>query len=91
MDLVYEILLKMGFLLTAAITVIEMDGKNIYKIDDGEMLICLQPGITVELIVRMAAYMPRKIVLAESALVDNSAMSNAYYLLENRNIELKII
>ncbi len=90
-DLVYEILLKMGFLLNAAITVIEIDGKNVYKIDGGEMLICLQSGITVELIVRMAAYMPRKIVLAESALVDNSAMSNAYYLLENRNIELKII
>lgn len=91
MDFIYEIMLKMGYSLTAAIDIVEMDGQTVYKVDDGKMLICLQPEITAEQVERMARYAPQKIVLAESALSDNSAMSNAYYLLENKNIELKII
>lgn len=91
MDFIYEIMLKMGYSLTAAIDIVEMDGQTVYKVDDGRMLICLQPEITAEQVERMARYAPQKIVLAESALSDNSAMSNAYYLLEDRNIELKII
>ena len=91
MDFIYEIMLKMGYSLTAAIDIVEMDGQKVYKVDEGRMLICLQPKITAEQVERMARYEPQKIVLAESALSDNSAMSNAYYLLENKNIELKII
>jgi adenine-specific DNA-methyltransferase len=55
------------------------------------MLICLQPGIAAEHIEQMAALIPQKIVIAENALADNSAMSNAFYLLENKNIELKTV
>lgn len=91
MDFVYEIMLKLGYSLTATIDIVEMDGLVVYKVDDDRMLICLQSGITAKQVERMAGYAPQKIVLAESALSDNSAMSNAYYLLEDRNIELKII
>ena len=55
------------------------------------MLVCLQPGIEAEQIEQMAALSPEKIVLAENALADDSALSNAHYLLENRGIELKLI
>ena len=90
-DLVYEILLKMGYPLTANLAVFEVDGLTIYTVENNEMLICLQPGITVEHIEKLASIQPQKIVLAESGFSDNSALSNAHYLLENRNIELKII
>ena len=90
-DLVFEILLKMGYPLTVNIAIANMDELTIYQVDHGQMLICLHPGITAEHIEKMAAPQPNKIVLAESALFDNSALSNAYYLLENRGIELKII
>lgn len=91
MDFVYEIMLKLGYSLTATIDIAEIDGQVIYKVDDGKMFICLQPGITAEQVERMAAYAPQKIVLAENALADNSVMSNVYYLLDNQGIELKII
>ena len=55
------------------------------------MLICLQSGVTAETVEKLAALKPQKIVLVENALADNSAMSNAHYLLENRGIELKIV
>lgn len=91
MDFVYEIMLKLGYSLTATIDIAEIDGQVIYIVDDGKMFICLQPGITAEQVERMAAYAPQKIVLAENALADNSVMSNVYYLLDNQGIELKII
>lgn len=90
-DLVYEILLKMGYPLTADVASMEMDGLTVYTVEQNSMLICLQPGVTAEVVEKLAALGPQKIVLAENALADNSAMSNAHYLLENLGIELKIV
>lgn len=90
-DLIFEILLKMGYPLTVEFVAIDIDGVTAYKVNNGEMFICLQPNVTTEQIEKMAALFPQKIVVVESALADNSTMSNAYYLLNNRGIELKII
>lgn len=90
-DLVYEILLKMGYPLTAELAAMEVDGLTVYTVERGSMLICLQPGVTAEIVEKLAALGPQKIVLTENALADNSAMSNAHYLLENRGIDLKIV
>lgn len=91
MDLVYEILLKMGSPLTAELVALDISGLTVYSAENHSLLICLQCGITAAHIEQMAAYAPKKIVLAENALADNSAMSNAHYLLKNKNIELKIV
>ncbi len=90
-DFVYEILLKMGYPLTADITAYDADGIIVYSVDENSMLICLHPGVTAELIERLAEFAPQKIVVTENCFANNSDMSNAHYLLENRNIELKII
>lgn len=90
-DLVYEILLKMGYPLTADVAALELDGLTVYTVEQNNMLICLQPGVTAEFVEKLAALGPKKIVLTENALADNSAMSNAHYLLGNRGIELKIV
>ena len=47
--------------------------------------------MTADHIERMAALLPQKIVLAGRSLADSSAKANAFYLLENRGIELKVI
>lgn len=90
-DLIYEILLKMGYPLTSSVAALDVNGVTVYSVDSNDMLICLQENITTEHIESMASLAPKKLVVAERALADNSAMSNAYYLLENRGIELKIV
>ena len=90
-DLLYEILLKMGYPLTTGLTAFQVDGLTVYRVDGGEMLICLQPGITAGHIERMAAYAPQKIVLAGRGFADSSAKANAFYLLKNRGIALEVI
>ena len=90
-DLIYEIILKMGYPLTAGLTALDVGELTVYKVDSGEMIICLQEGITAEHIEQMAALSPQKVVLAGRGLVDSSAKANAFYLLENRGIELKTV
>ena len=90
-DLIFEILLKMGYPLTADLTADDVDGLTVYQVDSGKMLVCLQEGITAEHIEQMTALSPQKIVLAGRGLVDSSAKANAFYLLENKGIELKTV
>ncbi len=90
-DLIYEILLKMGYPLTSDLAAADIGGLTVYKVANGEMLVCLQEGITAEHIEQMAALSPQKVVLAGRGLADSSTKANAFYLLENRGIELKTI
>ncbi len=92
MDVVYEIMLKMGVPLTYPVLPIEIDGVKAYSVgEDGLMMICLDAGITTETIEQLADYAPAKIIIAESCFADVSAMRNAHYVLRDRKIELKLI
>lgn len=89
-DLLYEVLLKMGYPLTADVAALDVDGLAVSSIAGGEMLICLQEGVTADHIEKMAALSPLKIVLAGRCLADSSAKANAFYLLKNREITLEV-
>ncbi|MFI3290133.1 MAG: hypothetical protein R3Y66_08395 [Rikenellaceae bacterium] len=93
MDMVYEIMLKMGVPLTYSVTPVEICGKEVFSIgEDSLLLICLQEKITTEIIEEMANdYLPSKIILSEKCFADDTAMSNAHYILKEREIELKLV
>ena len=90
-DLIYEILLKMGYPLTADLAAADVGGLTVYKVEDGTMFVCLQEGGTAEHIEQMAALSPQKIILAGRGLADSSTKANAFYLLEDKSIELKTV
>lgn len=93
MDMVYEIMLKMGVPLTYSVTPVEIGEKRAYSIgDESLLLISLQEGLTTEIIEQMAdEYIPSKIILSEKCFADDTAMSNAHYILKDRKIELKLV
>lgn len=93
LDMVYEIMLKMGIPLTYSVTQVNIDGKIAYSVgDECLLLICLQEGITTEIIEQMAEeYIPSKIILSEKCFADDTALSNAHYVLKDRKIELKLV
>lgn len=92
MDMVYEIMLKMGVPLISSIAQVDIDGKKAYFISgDCTLLICLSEGITSEMVEKMTSYAPSKIILAESSLTDDTAIANAHYILHDRSIELKLV
>ena len=91
MDVVYEVMLKMGVTLDTPVTYIEVNGKVVYIVGEFLLMICLTDSITAEDIEGMAAYAPAKIICAESGFADDSALSNAHYILRDRSIELKLV
>lgn len=92
LDMVYEVMLKLGVPLTFPVIPVEVNGKRAYSIgEDAMLLICLAEGVTAEDVEVLADYAPAKIILAKSSLADDTAMSNAYYILRDRGIELKLV
>ena len=91
MDVVYEVMLKMGITLDTPVTYIEVNDKIVYIVGDFILMVCLANNITAEDIEGIAAYAPAKIVCAEAGFADDSALSNAHYILKDKNIELKLV
>ena len=127
MDVVYEIMLKMGVPLDMSVESIELNrelsveseelsvttpnstlhspnsnsstlqtpnlnnSKLVYIVGDFLLIIALFDNITAEDIESIAAYAPAKIICAESSFKDDSALSNAHYILRDKQIELKLV
>lgn len=91
MDVVYEVMLKMGVPLDMPVQYIEINGKIVYIVGEFLLMIALFDNITAEDIESIAAYAPAKIICAESSFKDDSALSNAHYILRDKQIELKLV
>ena len=99
MDVVYEVMLKMGVPLDVPVQYIGVNEKVVYKVvykvvhivGDFLLMIALFDNITAEDIEAIAEYAPAKIICAEHGFADDSALSNAHYILKDRQIELKLI
>lgn len=91
-DVIAEIMLKLGVPLTEEVSRHELDGHTFYTVgQENLLLVCLQDQLSTDDLEKLADLAPGIMVLSESALADDSAMSNAHYILKNRGIELKLI
>ena len=95
LDLVYEVMLKLGIPLDYKVIPIEINDKKAYSIgEDCLVLICVdygKDGITPDDVKAMCEYVPAQIVSTEKAFKDDSALKNVYYILKNNNIEIKLL
>lgn len=92
MDMVCEIMLKLGVPLTYSVTAVEINGKTAYSIgDDCLLLICLAPDVQPEDVEQMAEYAPAKLIISRESFVDDTAMVNAHYILKDHGVELKLV
>lgn len=95
LDVVYEVMLKLGIPVTYKISETQVNGRKVYSIgEDGLVLVCLDKsngGITPEDITAMCDLAPAKIVAAENAFKDDVALSNAYYISKDKGIEIELL
>lgn len=92
LDMVCEIMLKLGVPLTYSITAVEINGKTAYSIgEDCMLLICLAPDVQPEDVEQMAEYAPAKLIISRESFVDDTAMANAHYILKDHGVELKLV
>lgn len=91
MDVVAEIMLKMGVPLDIPVTKIDVNGKAAYAVGDYLLLICLAENVTAEDMEKLCDLAPGKLVIAESSFADTSAMRNANYIVRDRSVSLKLV
>ena len=92
LDMVYEVMLKLGVPLTYSVNQVAVNGKAAYTVgDDCLLLVCLAIGITPEDVEAMADYVPAKVIISRDSFDSDTAMANAYYILRDRGIELKLV
>ena len=92
LDMVYEIMLKLGVPLTYSVQKIDLNGKSAYTVgEDCLLLICLAENVQPEDVEMMAEYAPAKIIISRDSFADDTAMSNAYYIMRDKQIELKLV
>jgi adenine-specific DNA-methyltransferase len=73
-DVLYELLLKAGFPLTTKVKTIEMAGKQVFSIEDGALLICLEKEVTPELIDALADVEPLQVICLDAAFKGNDQL-----------------
>lgn len=92
MDMIYEIMLKLGVPPTYSVSQIDVNGKAAYSVgDDCLLLVCLAENVQPEDVEQMAEYAPAKIIISRDSFADDIAMANAYYILRDRGVELKLV
>lgn len=75
-DILYELLLKSGELLTIKIKKIKIGGKTVFSIngDSGETLICLEDGLNEEIIDAMAERVPKRVICLDKSFKNNDQL-----------------
>ncbi|MDV7397228.1 hypothetical protein RZS08_37855, partial [Arthrospira platensis SPKY1] len=73
-DILYEILLKSGFELSAKIEKLSLAEKTVFCVAGGLLLICLEKELTKEVIREMAERKPVRVVCLDRGFVGNDQL-----------------
>jgi len=73
-DILYELLLKAGYLPTEKINNIKMADKTVYSISDGSLLICLEDEITSDLIDAVTEFGPLQFICLDRGFQGNDQL-----------------
>ncbi len=86
-DILYEILLKDGFPLTAPVETLQLAGKTVYSVAEGALFICLERELTLELIRAMAEKKPERVVCLDEGFAGNDQLkANAVHIFKTRGV-----
>ena len=85
-------MLKLGVPLDFPVTEVSVNGKTAYSVgEDCLLLVCLSPDVQPEDVEQMAEYAPAKAVISRDSFADDTAMANAWYILRDRGVDLKLV
>ncbi|MBF0351704.1 MAG: site-specific DNA-methyltransferase [SAR324 cluster bacterium] len=85
--ILYEILLKSGFELTTAIEKLNIESKTVFSIAEGELLICLEKQLTLEVIRAIAERKPSRVVCLDEGFQHNDQLkTNAVQIMKSKGV-----
>jgi adenine-specific DNA-methyltransferase len=86
-NFLYKILLKSGFPLATPVESLNLAGKQVFSVAGGELLICLEPDLTIEVIRAIAAQKPERVVCLDSGFAGNDQLkANAVQIFKTQGI-----
>lgn len=86
-DILYELLLKSGFPLTTPVEKKAVEGKTIYSVASGALVICLDRALTLELVRAIAEMKPERIVCLDEGFAGNDQLkTNAVQTFKTKGI-----
>lgn len=75
-DLLFQIMLDLGVLLSSKIELTELGGKTVYSVADGYLLACFDTGVTDEVVTTIAKQKPYYFIMRDSSLANDSVATN---------------
>jgi adenine-specific DNA-methyltransferase len=86
-DLLYELLLKSGYPLTAPVEVLQLAGKQAHSVAGGVFFVCLERELTLELIRAMADKKPERVVCLDEGFAGNDQLkANAVQIFKTKGV-----
>lgn len=91
-DMLYEIMLKYGIDLTMPLKEIQIKGKTAYSVGLGYMIVCLEDGLTLDVIeaigdMKQSGQEIARVVFRDSGFADDNVKTNAVQLLKKFGVE----
>lgn len=86
-DILAELLLKSGFPLSTKVEAIQLAGKQVFSVEDGAMLVCLDATLTPEVIKAMAEKKPSRVICLDAGFQGNDQLkTNAVQTMKARGV-----
>lgn len=86
-DILTELLLKSGFPLSTKIETIQLVGKQVFSVEEGTMLVCLDGKLTQEVIKAMADKKPSRVICLDDGFQGNDQLkTNAVQTMKARGV-----
>ncbi len=75
-DLLFQVMLDMGVLLSSEIKVLDIKGKKVFNVNDGNLICCFDKNLTEEVVTEIAQLKPLYAVFRDSSFVSDSIAVN---------------
>jgi adenine-specific DNA-methyltransferase len=75
-DLLFQVFIDWGLELSLHITKETIDGKAVFFVDTNALIACFDPGITEELVKKLAKHKPLRVVFRDDAFGSDSVKIN---------------
>lgn len=75
LDIIFEAMLRWGYELTYPVEEAKFAGYPCYSVAAGDLVCCMQPGLTTDALEAIAATQPRRVLMMDSAIDDTTKLN----------------
>ena len=75
-DLLFQVMLDLGVLLSSKIKADNIAGKNVFRVEENDLIVCFDDNITEEVVTEIAKQKPRYFVMRDSSMATDSVATN---------------